>query len=430
MTTSQPEPAHNSDFEIPRPAVGSGAAGAEGSGLRLAIAGGGTGGHVVPGLHLLDALRSELAASGAGADTLEDLLWFHSGRRAEDRCLAELDAHPLPRSLERVVLRLEPDGGGAPSLRRLGRRLVPSFLKARRAMVRHGSQVLLGLGGFTTAPAALAARSLRIPVVLLEINATAGRATRALGPFCQRVLHAWRETLPPNREGAKHQLVGPPVAPRFAPPRVDDRDLARAEAKDDLGFSAHRPLLVVLGGSQGALGLNAFIRGHISFLLGSGIQVLHQVGPGRRSEGADDLDGYAAVEFLDDVRSALVAADGVLCRGGASTLAEVGAMEAPAWVVPYPHHADQHQVRNARQLNGGVRVVEEQDLDHARCEELVRFLGDDGVEERERMRHHLRAAVPPDAASRVWRELASLAGVDRTPVGAGPPQELGLRSRA
>jgi UDP-N-acetylglucosamine--N-acetylmuramyl-(pentapeptide) pyrophosphoryl-undecaprenol N-acetylglucosamine transferase len=139
------------------------------------------------------------------------------------------------------------------------------------------------------------------------------------------------------------------------------------------------------------------------------VQVLHQVGPGRRSEGASDLDGYAAVEYLDDVRLALVAADGVLCRGGASTLAEIGAMEAPAWVVPYPHHTDHHQERNARQLSGGVRVVEEQDLDHGRCEELVRFLGEDGAEERERMRHHLRAAVPPDAARRVWEELEGLA---------------------
>ncbi len=386
-------------YEIPRPEPGAPDLGA----LRLAIAGGGTGGHVVPGLHLLDALHEGLdGAEGR----LDDLLWFHSGRRAEDRCMAELDRHPAAPDLERIVLELEPQGGGAPSLRRLGRRIVPAFLKARRALALHRTQVLLGLGGFTTAPAALAARSLRIPVVLLEINATAGKATRTLGPLSQRVLHAWRETLPPGREGQKHQLVGPPVSPGFKPPVIPDRE--QAEAKDDLGFDPARPLLVVLGGSQGARGLNAFIRQHVSFLLGSGVQVLHQVGPGRRTEGADDLEGYAAVEFLDDVRLALVAADGVLCRGGASTLAEVGAVGTPAWVVPYPHHADNHQVRNARQLCGGVRIVDEQDLDHGRCEELVRFLGEPGETERQMMRHHLREAVPVNAAQRVWSELAGL----------------------
>lgn len=377
--------------------------------LRLAVAGGGTGGHVFPGLHLLDSLQEAMGQNGDVVPRLDDLLWFHSGRRAEERCLKELDrqAGDIGVDLERVVLPIEPEGGGAPSLVRLSQRMVPSFFSARKAMQAHRSEVLLGLGGFTTAPAALAARALGIPVVLLEINATAGKATRTLGPFCQRVLHAWRETLPPNLEGEKHQLVGPPVARRFAPPA--DRDLARREAKDDLGFDPDRPLLLVLGGSQGALGLNAFIRNHVSYLLGSGVQVLHQVGPGRRTEGADSLEGYEAIEFLDDVYTALVAADGVLCRGGASTLAEIGAMEAPAWVVPYPHHVDQHQVRNARQLSGGVRIVEEQDLDHARCEELVRFLGAPGAEERERMRHHLREAVPANAAQRVWTELEELA---------------------
>ncbi|MFT5731431.1 MAG: UDP-N-acetylglucosamine--N-acetylmuramyl-(pentapeptide) pyrophosphoryl-undecaprenol N-acetylglucosamine transferase [Planctomycetota bacterium] len=397
-----------------------GAAGAPAAGaLRLAIAGGGTGGHVVPGLHLLDHLQSamggEAQAAAERASELDDLLWFHSGRRAEDRCLAELDAHPAAPRLERIVLEIEPDGGGAPSLRRLSRRMIPAFLGARRALIRHRSQVLLGLGGFTTAPATLAARSLGIPVVLLEINATAGKATRTLGPICQRVLHAWRETLPPGREGSKHQLVGPPVAPRFVAP--GDRAESQREAKDDLGFDPDRPLLVVLGGSQGARGLNAFVRTNVSYLLGSGVQVLHQVGPGRRSEGATNLEGYAAIEYLDDVWLALVAADGVLCRGGASTLAEIGAVGTPAWVVPYPHHSDGHQERNARQLHGGVRIIEEQDLDHGRCEELVRFLGADGMDERDRMRRHLRAAVPLDAASRIWGELERLS-VTRAAKGA------------
>ena len=367
------------DYRIPaqQPQAARGLSGREP--LRLAVAGGGTGGHVVPGLHLLDALQRELGADPAAV---------------EPEQIAELDRHPVVGSLERLVLPIEPPGGGAPSLRRLGTR------------------VLLGLGGFTTAPATLAARSLRIPVVLLEINATAGKATRTLGPLASRVLHAWRETLPPDREGAKHQLVGPPIAPRFLPPR--DIGAAQSVAKDELGFRPDRPLLVVLGGSQGARGLNAFVRSHISFLLGSGVQVLHQVGPGRRTEGADDLEGYAAVEYLDEVSLALVAADGVLCRGGASTLAEVGAIGTPAWVVPYPHHADRHQVRNARQLDGGVRIVEEQDLDHGRCEELVRFLGEGGMDERLRMRECLRAAVPTDAAERVWGELRTLADAPRT----------------
>ena len=364
--------------------------------LRLAVAGGGTGGHVVPGRHLLDVLAAQRGA-------VQDLLWFHGARPAEERCLREIDGHPAALAFERVALPVEPEVGGAPTLGLLTRRMLPAVLRARRALARHRSQVLLGLGGYTTAPAVLAAKSLALPVVMLEVNATAGRATRALAPLCQRVLHAWRETLPPEREGMKHHLIGPPLGPGFVPP--DDVERARAEAKEDLGFDPRRPLLVVLGGSQGARGLNDFVRHHVSMLLGSGVQVLHQVGPGRRNEGAADLVGYGLVEFIDDVRAALVAADFVLCRGGASTLAEVGAVGTPAWVVPYPHHADRHQERNARQLDGGVRIVDEAQLDRSRCEELLRAMGPDGAEERARMRQRLLAAVPRGAAARVWREL-------------------------
>ncbi|MEZ6014097.1 MAG: UDP-N-acetylglucosamine--N-acetylmuramyl-(pentapeptide) pyrophosphoryl-undecaprenol N-acetylglucosamine transferase [Planctomycetota bacterium] len=364
--------------------------------LRLAIAGGGTGGHVVPGRHLLDVLH-------AAGHQLQDLVWFHGGRAAEERCLREIDQHPALAAFERLVLPIEPEAGGAPTLARLSRRMLPAFLTARAALARHRSEGLLGLGGYTTAPAVLAARSLRLPVILLEVNATAGRATRALAPVCQRVLHSWRETLPHDREGMKHHLIGPPLGPSFAPPA--EPELARREAKEDLGFDPERPLLVVLGGSQGARGLNEFVRHHVSTLLGSGVQILHQVGPGRRAEGAADLAGYGLVEFIDDVQAALVAADFVLCRGGASTLAEVGAVATPAWVVPYPHHADRHQERNARQLDGGVRVVDEADLDRSRCEELVRLLGPDGAAERARMRQRLLTALPRDSAARIWREL-------------------------
>jgi UDP-N-acetylglucosamine--N-acetylmuramyl-(pentapeptide) pyrophosphoryl-undecaprenol N-acetylglucosamine transferase len=367
--------------------------------LRLAIAGGGTGGHVVPGRHLLDVLHADGGA-------LTDLVWFHGARPAEERCLREIDTHPAAPRCVRSALPVEPEVGGAPTLMLLTRRMFPAVLKARRVLAQHRSEVLLGLGGYTTAPAVLAARSLGLPCVLLEVNATAGRATRALAPLCQRVLHAWRETLPPEREGMKHHMIGPPLGPHFVPPA--DPEGARREAKEDLGFDPERPLLVVLGGSQGARGLNDFVRQHVATILGSGVQLLHQVGPGRRSEGASDLAGYGLVEFIDEVHTALLAADFVLCRGGASTLAEVGAMAVPAWVVPYPHHADRHQERNARQLDGGVRIVEESALDRSRCEELVRLVGPQGLTERERMRARLLSAVPRGAAARIWRELDNL----------------------
>jgi len=359
---------------------------------RLAFAGGGTGGHVVPGLHVL-------AAAGAGG--VEDLLWFTSGRVVEERAFAGLDPR---QACERVVLRLEPEGGGAPSLAALLARTPPAVLRARAKLKRHGSRALLALGGFTALPAALAARSLGLPVALLEINAAPGRATRWLAPLAARVLHAWSASLPAHA-GARHARIGPPLDPRLFAPGPES-----GPAREALGFDPQRPLLVVVGGSQGAGALNAFVRAHGAALVAGGLQVLHQTGPGRLAEGLAPRAGYRAVEYVAPMEGALRAATLVLCRGGASTLAELAAVGAPGFVVPYPHHRDRHQERNARELGEGVRVVAEAGLGGELARELARLAGAEGAQERARMRSALRAAVPPGGAERALAELLALCG--------------------
>jgi UDP-N-acetylglucosamine--N-acetylmuramyl-(pentapeptide) pyrophosphoryl-undecaprenol N-acetylglucosamine transferase len=364
-------------------------------GLRVAFAGGGTGGHIVPGRHLLAHARGELG----------DVLWFATGRQVESNAFAGLERDLDGVACERVAMTLEPDGGGAPSLVRIATRSPQSTLAARAALRRHASEVVIGLGGFTCVPAVLAARSLGIPIVLLEINAARGKATRWLGSLSSRVCHAWRATLPSGGESERDRLTGPPLAPSFARGAPSDADSRSARAAE--GFDAARSLLVVLGGSQGAGALNAFLREHIDALTSQRLQVLHQVGPGRLDQAAAPRAGYRAVEYLADVHRALSAATIVLCRGGASTLAEIGALRRPAWVVPYPHHADRHQERNAREL-GGVCVVAETRLGADFARELLHATSSAGAHELARMADALAGRVPLDAAQRIWSEVAAL----------------------
>lgn len=366
------------------------------AGRRLCIAGGGTGGHIVPGLHLLD----HLVAAG---EVPAAVTWLHAGRAVEREVLDGLEERCGGARVTRVPLPLEPAGGGAPALSGLALRLPRATRRARRVLREEGSELLLGLGGYATAPATLAARSLGLPVALLEINAAAGRATRALAPLTRRVFHAWPATLP-RRTGARHAVVGPPVAPRFGPVTRE----ARQDARRRLGVPVDAPLVAVLGGSQGAGGLNAFIRGHAGPLLAQGLQLLHQVGPGRLDEAADAATGYRAVEYVRDVPTVLEAATVVLCRAGASTLAEVAAMRVPALAVPYPHHADQHQERNARELGAGVRIVPEADLGPGFAQELGRLAGAQGEAERDAMRAALDGVAPERAAERLAAGLAGL----------------------
>ena len=366
--------------------------------LRLALAGGGTGGHMVPGLHLLSTLLAREAVA--------DVVWFQTGRPVEQRVLAGAEELVAPASLERVTLALEPEGGGAPGLARLAWHTSPAAWRARAALRAHRSQVLVGLGGFTSLPAAIAARSLGLPIVLLEVNAHAGRATRWLSPFAARVAHAWRATVP-SRDSRRDLHVGPVLSPSFTQGAPDER--ARREARRELGFDPDAPLLAVLGGSQGAGGINRFVAEFAPFWNVNGLCVLHQVGPGRLAEAGPSAPAYRAVEYVRDVPAVLRAATMILCRGGASTLAEVGAMRRPALVVPYPHHPDRHQERNALELGAGVRIVPEAELSQNTAREIVRLCGPSGAEDLGAMSRALGELVPYDGADRLFDEIVRLA---------------------
>ncbi len=367
-------------------------------GIAIALAGGGTGGHVVPGLHLLSHLRQR--------DALGGVLWFRTGRAAEERVLVGVDYMIRPATIRHDVLRLEPPGGGAPTTAELLRRTPRATWRSRRLLKEAGSQVVLGLGGFTCLPVVLGARLLALPVALLEINAVAGRATSALARLATRVFHAWPDTVP-DEPGERHVLVGPPLAPAFVGgPTTED---ASAAKRGELGFDPHRPLLVVLGGSQGAGALNDFVREAAPALIAAGVQIQHQVGPKRRDEGLAESADYRVLEFDKHVDRSLTAATVVLCRGGASTIAEVGALGRPAVVVPYPHSKDAHQEKNARRLGDGAVIVPESELGPDVAERLVKLCAPEAAEERRHRAAASAAAVPRDASARICDALLDLA---------------------
>jgi UDP-N-acetylglucosamine--N-acetylmuramyl-(pentapeptide) pyrophosphoryl-undecaprenol N-acetylglucosamine transferase len=366
-------------------------------GLHIAFAGGGTGGHVVPGLHLLECMHQAGGQPG-------DVLWFGAGRAIEQRVLRDVNSLLPGTAFRHEVLELEGAKGGAPGMARLVRRALPAIQRARRALREHSTQLLVGLGGYTTLPAVLAARSMGVPVCLLEINAVRGKATRWLSPLAKLVFHAWPSTME-GLQGERHLHVGPPLASAFMGPLTTPKQ--RDQAALEHGFEARKPLLLVLGGSQGAAAINRFVRQFKQQFAAAGIGVLHQVGPGNQMQ-EPDVAGYQAREYLDDVPGALRAASLVLCRGGASTLAEIAARQVPSLVIPYPHHKDRHQERNARLLGEGVRIVPEERLDGAFLQELIDLIGAAGEAKRSAMAEFLGKAMPRDASERICAELAKL----------------------
>lgn len=353
--------------------------------MRALLAGGGTGGHLVPGLAIAGALR----ARGG------DALFVTAGRAIESALLRGERSAPL--RLER--------GAGAPGSVESALRLPLAVLRARSILRETEPDVVLGLGGLASFPVVVAARSLGVPVALLEINAVPGRATRWLKPFASRILVACDAAA--RALGPRAVVTGAPLRPAFGDLRP------RADAKRAMGLDPDRPALLVLGGSQGAAAINRAVGAVLDELDRRRVQLVWVAGPGKDS----DARGLCAARprlrarvfgYLDGAADAFAAADLAVCRSGAATVSELAAAGLPAIAIPYPHHRDRQQLRNAELLGEGARVLEERDLTPPRLASEVGWL----LENPPRlaaMAAACRRAAKPRALEDVVDELARLA---------------------
>ena len=284
--------------------------------MHVVLAGGGTAGHVEPALALADALRRRDPTVGVTAlGTPRGL----ENRLVPDRGydLALIPPVPLPRR-------------PTPDLLALPWRVRAAVREATAVLDRTGADVVAGFGGYVALPAYLAARRRRVPIVVHEANARPGLANRVGARLTRHVAVATPGCALPH---AQH--VGIPLRRSIA---TLDRAARRAEARAALGLAPDAPTLLVFGGSQGAARLNAAVGDALPALLGAGVQVLHAVGPSNEvgwTVPAADVP-YVAVPYLDRMDLAYAAADLVLCRAGAMTVAELSAVGLPAAYVPLP----------------------------------------------------------------------------------------------
>ena len=288
---------------------------------------------------------------------------------------------------------------GLPLLRALAL-AAASPLACLRILARRRPDVVLGGGGYVAGPMVLAAWLRRIPAVLTEADAHLGLANRLAAPFAARVFLA----LPVDgRSGAKYAAVGRPIPER-------SRAVAREEARAKLGLPATGPVVLVFGGSLGALLLNELA---VDAWGEAGPAVLHLCGE-RDYEALRarvDRPGYVLLPFLDEIGLAYGAADVAVARAGGSVW-ELAAAGLPAVLVPGAFATGGHQEKNARAFEraGGAAVVAEEDV--ARVPELVDGLLADPAR-LAAMSDAMRAAAKPDAAERIADELVALAAARR-----------------
>jgi UDP-N-acetylglucosamine--N-acetylmuramyl-(pentapeptide) pyrophosphoryl-undecaprenol N-acetylglucosamine transferase len=358
--------------------------------MRVVIAGGGTAGHVNPALALAAALEDEDVTFLGTTTGPEARLVLAAGKAFEAIAVRGFDrARPLTILPTAVVA-------------------ARALAAARRLLRRLRPRVVVGMGGYVSLPAALAARTLGIPVVLHEQNIVLGLANRVCAPFARRVAVSFEETL--ARLGARGVFVGNPVAPEIA---RADRALQRAHAVARWGLDPTRRTLLTFGGSQGAHRINeAAVELESIWAARTDRQVVHITGNATAApERRDDGLVLRRVRFVERMIEAYAAADLVLCRGGASTVAELTAVGLPAIIVPYPHHRDRQQARHGEVLAraGAAVVLADADATGERVARTADAILDD-PNLLGRMGRAAAACGRPDAAERlaaVVREAAA-----------------------
>tara|TARA_R110002072_G_scaffold299403_5_gene474927 strand:- start:9910 stop:11187 length:1278 start_codon:yes stop_codon:yes gene_type:complete len=315
---------------------------------RVCLVSGGTGGHLMPALVLARSMQE----SG------HEPLLVTEGRDVE----RELVRRELPDITSVEVPRSGRSLGSLPVW------LLRATISARRHLRKHQVKGVISTGGRASVPVAIAARSLRIPLFLLEQNAVTGRANRWLLPMAKRMYVG----LPGAGEHhPRGKFTGTPLRSGFG--RVD-----REDARRSLGLQADVPVVLITGGSQGARVLNEVVPAALQRVQ-SKLQVMHLSGLGndaavrhRYSEVARDNVAHVRAVAADMDRL-FAAADLVICRGGGTTVAELMAVGRAAIIIPYPHHKDRQQLHNARVLEtvGAAIIQEERDLDQDALTQLL-----------------------------------------------------------
>jgi UDP-N-acetylglucosamine--N-acetylmuramyl-(pentapeptide) pyrophosphoryl-undecaprenol N-acetylglucosamine transferase len=354
--------------------------------MRAILAGGGTGGHVIPALAIANQLKNDYGA---------EVLFIGTARGIENR-LVPAAGYPL--QLVRV--------GALKNVSLLTRAktafdLPRAIWDAARMLNEFAPDVVIGVGGYASGPAMLAAIVKHIPTLAFEPNAVPGFANRIVSPFVSAAAVHLEETAHYFR---RSQVTGVPVRQAFF-------DIAPKRGGT--------PTLLLFGGSQGAHAINEAMFRCLPVLQreAPGIHIIHQTG---ERDYNDALSAYRGMDesaevfkFIDDMPAAFARADLVVCRSGASTVAEIAAAGKPAVFVPFPRAADDHQRVNAEALarHDAAVVVEESKLEGVWLAETIAALLQD-PQRLQRMGQAARQLSHPNAAREIAAIAARVAGIE------------------
>jgi UDP-N-acetylglucosamine--N-acetylmuramyl-(pentapeptide) pyrophosphoryl-undecaprenol N-acetylglucosamine transferase len=342
--------------------------------IKLLIAASGTGGHLFPAIAMAEQLPDY------------QIEWLGVPNRLETQLV------PQQYPLNTIAVEGFQQGFGISSLRILGK-LIGSILEVRKILQQGKFQGVFTTGGYIAGPAVIAARSVGLPVILHESNAFPGKVTRFFGPWCSAVAVGF-EVASSYLPRAKTIYTGTPVRSQFLE--------AGIESTLDLPVPEGVPLIVVFGGSQGAVGINKLVRQSANAWFDAGAWVVHLTGD--RDPEAESLKHpqYICLQFYNNMAALLQRANLAITRSGAGSLTEMAVCGTPAILIPYPFAAEDHQTYNAKvfTLPGAAVMFQQSDLTPEILQNQVLELLQNS-EELRKMREAAKAIAVPDSAEKL-----------------------------
>jgi len=323
--------------------------------MRIVIAGGGTGGHLFPGIAIAEEFLKR--------DDKTQIIFIGTQRGIESRLLGQLGYELREIDIEGVK------GRGIKALMKVVYQIPKSLWQSRRILKQFRPDMVVGVGGYASGPAVLAAYFMGIPTAVAEQNAIPGATNKILGNFADKIFVTYEQTrtfFPPT----KVIFSGNPVRASFAAPS--------GRTKKE---RAYRNLLI-FGGSQGAEAINKSIMDMLPQLqvMKDKVRILHQTGQRQLEEVKMAYKQFgiqaAVTPFILGMAEAYADADLIICRAGATSLAEITAAGKAAVLIPYPWAANDHQLKNAQVLEaeGAAAVIPERELSGAKLFGVVENL--------------------------------------------------------
>lgn len=358
--------------------------------VRVVFAGGGTGGHVFPAVAIAERLMTHEDI---------DLIFVGTKNKIEARIVPQLGY-----KFRTIWI------GGFSRKFRLSNFLLPlkiivSVMQSLKLIFTFKPNVVVGTGGYVSGPVCAAAVMTGTPIVLQEHNSYPGAMTRMFAPYARETHIAFESSKKYFRVSRSLYLTGSPVRKM---PKVK-----REEALNFFGLSAERKTLLVTGGSLGAVKLNSAVSKVVDELIGRKYQLIWQTGSidyERIEASQKDRPDLVRVEkFVERMDYAYAAADIAVCRGGATTVAELIYFNLPALIIPYPYAAANHQVENARALveSGAAVMVQESETDNKFAETLLNLVDDPSRVES--MREKTKTLSHEDAADVIAKSVLRIA---------------------